>query len=96
MSWARSKDDFPSPSPERSDANHIGYAVRPGRRREGHATGMLAAALPIAWRLGIDPVVLVCATGNIGSRTVIERNSGILTSTYDGLCRYSIGKPNLP
>ncbi|WP_342787889.1 GNAT family N-acetyltransferase [Streptomyces alboniger] len=32
---------------------HIGYDVRPGARRRGHATAMLAAALPVAASLGI-------------------------------------------
>lgn len=83
----------PDLTPGVRDANHIGYAVRPSRRREGHATGMLAAALPIAWAMEIDPVVLVCAASNVGSRTVIERNGGILTGAYEDRCRYCIAKP---
>ncbi len=34
---------------------HIGYDVRPSRRREGHATAMLRAALPWARDLGSTP-----------------------------------------
>jgi predicted acetyltransferase len=31
----------------REVAGHIGYDVRPSARRRGHATAMLAAALPV-------------------------------------------------
>jgi predicted acetyltransferase len=57
---------------------HIGYDVRPAARRRGHATAMLAAMLPVARRLGIDPALVTCEHDNLGSRTVIERNGGVL------------------
>ncbi|WP_406567809.1 hypothetical protein [Actinoallomurus soli] len=50
---------------------------------------MLAAVLPAAFDLGVDPVVLVCAETNIGSRRVIERNGGRLTVSR-GRCCYQI------
>lgn len=58
------------------DGGHIGYDVRPGARRQGHATAMLAAALPVARTLGIEEAVLTCAVWNAGSRRVIEANGG--------------------
>jgi predicted acetyltransferase len=57
---------------------HIGYDVRPSARRRGHATAMLAAALPVAGALGIDPVLTTCDEDNAGSRKVIEANHGAL------------------
>jgi predicted acetyltransferase len=57
---------------------HIGYDVRPTRRREGHATAMLRAALPWARRLGIDPALVTCDDDNIGSVRVIEAAGGVL------------------
>jgi predicted acetyltransferase len=39
---------------------HIGYEVRPSVRRRGHASAMLAAVLPVAGALGIDPVLITC------------------------------------
>lgn len=57
---------------------HIGYDVRPSARRRGHATAMLAAALPVANALGIDPVLVTCDEDNVGSRKVIEANHGVL------------------
>jgi predicted acetyltransferase len=55
---------------------HIGYDVRPSARRRGHATAMLAAALPVASSLGIAEALLTCLETNIGSRRVIEANGG--------------------
>ena len=46
----------------------IGYDIPPSARRRGHATTMLAAALPVAPRLGIDPVLITCDDDNTGSR----------------------------
>ena len=55
---------------------HIGYYVRPSVRRRGHATAMLAQALPIAAELGIDPVLITCDADNVASRKVIESCGG--------------------
>lgn len=57
---------------------HIGYDVRPSARRQGHATAMLRAALPVAHRLGINPALVTCDVDNTASRIVIERNHGAL------------------
>jgi predicted acetyltransferase len=64
-------------TPELLDyAGHIGYDVRPSARRRGHATAMLARALPVAAALGIDRALITCDEDNIGSRKVIESNGG--------------------
>ena len=55
---------------------HIGNDVRPSARRRGHATAMLAQALPVAAKLGIDRALVTCDEDNIGSRKVIEANGG--------------------
>jgi predicted acetyltransferase len=67
---------------------HIGYDVRPSARRRGHATEMLRQGLRVAHELGIDPALVTCDAGNIGSRTVIERNSGILEDEREGKLRF--------
>lgn len=67
---------------------HIGYDVRPSARRRGHATAMLAAALPVANGLGINPALLMCDEINTGSRKVIEANGGILEDSKNGTLRY--------
>ena len=67
---------------------HIGYDVRPTARRRGHATAMLAAALPVARSLGIDPALITCDTGNVASRKVIEANGGVLEDERHGKLRF--------
>ena len=74
---------------------HIGYVVRPSARRQGHATGMLAAALPVAYDLGIDPALVTCDTDNVASRKVIEAVGGVLEDERDGKLRFWVptGRP---
>lgn len=62
----------------REYGGHIGYEVRPSRRREGHGTTMLRLALPHARALGIIRVMITCDESNIGSRRIIEANGGQL------------------
>jgi predicted acetyltransferase len=57
---------------------HIGYDVRPTRRREGHATEMLRQSLPWARDLGIAPALVTCDEDNVGSIRVIENAGGAL------------------
>lgn len=57
---------------------HIGYGVRPSERRKGHASRMLALALPHARRLGLERVLITCDRENTASARTILRNGGIL------------------
>ncbi len=63
-----------------SAGGHIGYAVLPEHRRQGHATEILRQSLVIARAGGVRDVLLTCAVDNVGSRTVIERCGGELES----------------
>ena len=72
----------------REVGGHIGYDVRRSRRREGHATAMLAAALLVARDLGIEQALLTCDDDNLASRRVIERNGGVLEDERRGKLRY--------
>ena len=62
---------------------HIGYNVVAPWQRQGHATRMLSAGLVECRRLGLDRVLLTCATENEPSRRVILANGGV----FDGQCR---------
>jgi predicted acetyltransferase len=72
----------------REVGGHIGYDVRPSRRRLGHATAMLRDALPIAASLGIPSALVTCDEDNIGSRKVIEANGGVLEDQRGGKLRF--------
>jgi predicted acetyltransferase len=72
----------------REYGGHIGYDIRPAARRRGHATAMLAAALPVAGTLGIDPALITCDADNDGSRKVIEANGGVLEDKRGIKLRY--------
>jgi predicted acetyltransferase len=69
---------------------HIGFSVRPSRRRQGHATRALGLALPYAAELGIARVLVTCDDGNIGSQRAIEANGGMLDDIRNGKRRYWI------
>ena len=66
------------------EGGSIGFEVRPSARRRGHATAMLAAALPLAAALGIDLARLDCEATNTASRRVIEANGGVLEGEREG------------
>jgi predicted acetyltransferase len=60
----------------REFGGHIGYWTRPSARRQGHATAAFRASLPVAYALGIDPVLVTCDEDNLGSRRIIEAAGG--------------------
>lgn len=67
---------------------HIGYVVRPSARGRGHAGAMLAASLPIAHSLGIDPALLTCDDTNAVSRRVIESCGGVFEDQREDKLRF--------
>jgi predicted acetyltransferase len=66
-----------TPTPEKL-GHHVGYAVRPSKRRHGYATKALEALLDEARKLGIHKLMPTCDAANIASRKVIERSGGSL------------------
>ena len=62
---------------------HIGYMVRPGFRRKGHASQMLSQALSLTKDWGLNRVLLTCYDDNVGSIKVIESHGGILENRVD-------------
>ena len=72
------------------EGGHIGYSVRPSRRREGHASRALVLALGRAAGLGLDRVLLTVDEDNAGSRAVIEGAGGVYVDSRRGKRRYWI------
>lgn len=68
---------------------HIGYDVPPAWRRQGHATAMLRAMLPLAGREArVSQVLVTCDVDNVGSRRVIEACGGVLEDQRSGKLRF--------
>jgi len=57
---------------------HIGYDIRPSRRRQGYGRKILELALPKAKELGLQKALITCDATNVGSRRIIEKNGGVL------------------
>jgi predicted acetyltransferase len=55
---------------------HIGYVIRPSKRRCGYGTELLRLGLEKARERGLSRVLLTCDETNIGSRKIIEANGG--------------------
>ncbi len=72
------------------EGGHIGYSVRPSRRRQGHASRALGLALLRARDLGLDRVLVTCDEDNVGSARTIESQGGIFEDARKGKRRYWI------
>lgn len=64
-------------------AGHLGFGIRPSARRRGLASWALGRMLDEARVLGMDRVLLVCATDNVGSAKTIERLGGAFEDVRD-------------
>lgn len=75
---------------------HIGYEIRPSRRRQGYGKFILKYGLDRAKALGLKRVLLTCDEDNLGSRKIIESNGGTLENIIEvegwpaKVCRYWI------
>lgn len=59
-------------------SGNIGYGIRPTERRKGYSKINLYLGLIEAKKVGLDKVMLVCETNNLGSSKTIEALGGIL------------------
>lgn len=59
------------------EGGHIGYAIRPGERRKGYGTRLLALMLDEARALGLSRALVTCDTDNLGSARIIQKNGGV-------------------
>ncbi len=70
------------------EGGHIGYSIRPSRRREGHATRALRLALHEARALGLDRALVTCDHDNLPSRLTIEHAGGAFEDRRGDKLRY--------
>jgi predicted acetyltransferase len=70
------------------EGGHIGYSVRPSRRREGHATRALILALDEARALGLARALVTCDHDNVPSRLTIEHAGGAFEDQRGDKLRY--------
>jgi predicted acetyltransferase len=74
----------------RTQGGHIGYSVRPSRRRRGHASRALGLALGRARELGLERVLVTCDEDNVASARTIESQGGRFEGVHTGKRRYWI------
>jgi predicted acetyltransferase len=60
------------------EGGHVGYGIRPSRRRQGYGRLILALALEECRRLDIRRVLVTCLEDNVASARIIEANGGAL------------------
>ena len=62
---------------------HIGYQIRPSKRRRGYGKEILRLGLVRAKKLGLSRVLVTCDEDNTGSRKIIEYNRGQLENIIE-------------
>ena len=66
----------------RQIGGHIGYEIRPSRRRRGFGTMILGLALPKARERGLARILITCDDDNEASRRIIEHHGGVADRPY--------------
>lgn len=57
---------------------HIGYYIKPSKRRKGYGKKILTLALEKARKKEITDILVICDDNNIGSQKIIESCGGVL------------------
>jgi predicted acetyltransferase len=62
---------------------HIGYWIRPSKRKKGYGKKILALSLLEAEKLGVNQALVTCDDTNVASCKIIEANGGILDNIVE-------------
>lgn len=71
---------------------HIGYAVVPWKRRQGHATAALRLMLEAARERGLSWVTITTQPDNLASQRVILSQGGVFQERFEKLPAYGGGE----
>jgi predicted acetyltransferase len=58
------------------EGGHIGFGIRPSKRKQGYATKILELTLLEAQKMGIQKALVSCDVGNVGSERTILKTGG--------------------
>ena len=56
---------------------HIGYYIRPSKRKQGYGSKILELGLKETKKLGIEKALITCNVDNVGSKKIIEKHGGV-------------------
>lgn len=59
------------------EGGHIGFDIRPSKRKKGYGKKILELALPKALELGLAKVLITCNDNNEASIKIIKANKGV-------------------
>ena len=68
---------------------HIGYYIRPSKRKKGYGKKILELALIEAKKMGLKKILVTCDETNTASIKIIEANGGV----YENTLPQGDGKP---
>ncbi len=62
---------------------HIGYYIKPSKRKMGYGLKILQLALEEARKMDMTEILVTCDENNIGSQKIIESCGGVLENIVD-------------
>ena len=71
------------------EGGHIGYDIRPSKRKMGYGKRILELSLPKTKSLGITKILVTCNETNVASKRIIEANGGV----FENAVEIQKGKP---
>ncbi len=67
----------------RKVGGHVGYWIRPSKRKKGFGTKILELVLKKAREMSMKRILVTCDEDNVGSKKIIEANGGVFEKAND-------------